>query len=85
MDGQNPHADRRLLTVFVVQLLEAAEWKQDGGDYYLQTGGAGGAIAAARRDYTKDGTPRRVVSWPEGKEVWRFDAAPTRRQQKCRA
>lgn len=55
--------------MFTVELLDGDDWKLAGGDYFLRTDGAGGAIAAASRGYKNDGKPRRVVTYPGAVEV----------------
>jgi len=71
--------------MFTVEWLVDDEWTLEGGDYYLRTDGAGGAIAAARRGQTKDAKPRRVVTYPGGIEVWNDQTAPKRKQKPARA
>lgn len=70
--------------MFTVEWLIGDEWKIAGGDYFLRTDGAGGAIAAANRGYTKDGIPRRVVTYPGGLETWRVGDAKPRKQKPVR-
>jgi hypothetical protein len=67
--------------VFTVEWLVDSAWVLEGGDYYMRTDGAGGAIAAARRGHTKDGIVRRVVTYPGGVEVWTLETPAKRKQR----
>jgi hypothetical protein len=68
--------------VFVIEWQDAGVWALEKGDYFMRADGVGGAIATARARYTKDGTPRRVLSWPEPQEViWTFETPKKRKQQ----
>lgn len=71
--------------MFTVELLDGDDWKLAGGDYFLRTDGAGGAIAAASRGYKNDGKPRRVVTYPGAVEVWRVGDAKPRKQKPVRS
>jgi hypothetical protein len=71
--------------VFIIEILAAEAWALESGDYFLRTDGAGGAIATARGRHTRDGTPRRVMSWPEGQEVWTLDTPRNRNQKPIRS
>lgn len=53
--------------MFAVEVRTESGWTKESGDYFLQPTTA---IAAARGRHTKDGVIRRVVTWPEGREVW---------------
>jgi hypothetical protein len=64
--------------MFTVEWLVDAEWKLEQGEYFLQDGPA---RAAAKRGFTKDGIARRVVTYPDGREVW-TTAMPPKRKQK---
>ncbi len=50
--------------MFTIEILEGEAWRLEKGDYFMRADGVGGAIATARARYSKDGTPRRVMSWP---------------------
>lgn len=72
--------------MFTIEILEADVWSLERGDYFMRADGVGGAIATASARYTKDGTPRRVMSWPEPQQViWTFDQPKKRKQKPIRS
>lgn len=71
--------------MFVIEVMKAGAWTLEKGDYFMRADGVGGAVATARARYTKDGTPRRVMSWPEGNEIWTFETPKKRKQATIRS
>lgn len=54
--------------MFVIEILHDGAWEMERGDYYTDDGAA--ITEAKRRAKADDVQTRRVVTWPDPREVW---------------